>query len=60
MQHTGPPQNFTIEFYPRKFQFKMGNRASQTQKQGASESQSLTITPARVMYIQNSQLQVCN
>lgn len=31
---------------------KMGNRASQTLKQGASESQSLTNIPARFMHKQ--------
>ena len=36
----------------------MGNRASQTQKERASETQPLTDTTARVMYIQNLHMQV--
>ena len=38
-KHTGPPNNFTSKFYlVIKIQLKMGKRASQTEKQGASES----------------------
>ena len=41
-----------VNFIPDKFNFKMGNRASQTQKQEASESQPMTNTPARFVCIQ--------
>ena len=41
-----------VNFIPDEFNLKMGNRASETQKQGTSESQSLTNTSARIMYIQ--------
>ena len=36
-----------VNFIPEKFNFKMGNRASQTQKQGTSENQPLTNTSVR-------------
>ena len=36
----------------------MGNKVSQTEKQGISESQPPTGTPARFMYEQNFNLQV--
>ena len=34
-----PPHNFISRFYPCKFNFKVGNRASRTEKWEASESQ---------------------
>lgn len=41
-----------VSFIPDKFNFKMRTRASQTEKQGPSESQPPTNNPARFMYVQ--------
>ena len=57
-QDTCTSHNYTSEFYPWQSQCKMGNRASQKQKQEASESQPLTNTPGRVMYIPNLYWQI--
>ena len=57
-QDTCTSHNYTSEFYPWQIHYKMGNRASKKQKQEASESQPLTNTPARNMYIPNLHLQV--